>query len=180
MNVRCRPISSFPAEFHAMPTFSSPFRTGWSGTLRLLERELDKLGAHEVVIELALTETEIRLDGRPRAGARPSHPGVVISFDSNHGPLRYGTDAFPDWQANVRAVALGLEALRKVERYGIGRRGEQYQGWRQLEAGSDHLRQHGRELIAEHGGETAALKATHPDRGGDAADFRAVQAVRES
>jgi hypothetical protein len=178
MHIRCRPVSSFPAEFHRSPTFHNPFRAGSNDTLWKLEYELDKLGAVEVVIELALTESEIRIDGWPRAGARPSHPGVVVSFDSRHGPLRYGTDAFPDWQANVRGIALGLEALRKIDRYGISHRGEQYTGWKQLSAGDSGFFQRGRELIAEHGGETAALKATH--KGGDADDFRAVQAVRES
>lgn len=175
MRVRCRPQTTFPAEFHARPQ-PNRFDTGWTETRRLLERELDKLGAHEVVIELAVTEGDLRLDGWPYADARPSHPGVIISFDSRHGPLRYGTDAFPNWQANVRAIALGLEALRKVERYGIGKRGEQYVGWRELPAGGDVQR--GRDLIHEHGSETAALKATHPDHGGDREDFEAVQAAR--
>jgi len=180
MNVRCRPLSSFPEEFRAARSSGNPFRAGWDDTLYQLKYELEKLGAAEVVIEVALREDEIRLDGWPRSGARPTHPGVVVSFDSRHGPLRYGTDAFPHWQANVRAIALGLEALRKVERYGIGRRGEQYAGWRQLGAGDSELAQRGRELIAEHGGSTAALKATHPDHGGDPEDFRAVQAAREA
>ena len=65
----------------------------------MLDRELSKLGAHSVVIELALDEGDIRLDGLPRADARPRHPGVIVSFDSKHGPLRYGTDAFPDSRA---------------------------------------------------------------------------------
>lgn len=179
MEIRCRPISNFPPEFHASPTFSNPFRAGWSDTMELLEREITKLGSHAVVIELALTEAEIRLDGWPRASARPSHPGVVVSFDSRHGPLRYGTDAFSNWQANVWAIALGLEALRKVERYGIGKRGEQYQGWRQLESGGPSINR-GRALIKEHGSTTKALQATHPDRGGDRQDFEDVQAARKA
>lgn len=36
-----------------------------------------------------------------------------------------------------------------------------------------------RQLIASYGGSRAALKATHPDLGGDAAKFLAVQAARE-
>lgn len=36
----------------------------------------------------------------------------------------------------------------------------------------------GRTLIAEHGDATTALKATHPDLGGDISDFEAVQAAR--
>jgi len=35
-----------------------------------------------------------------------------------------------DWRHNVRSIALGLEALRAVDRYGISRRGEQYAGFR--------------------------------------------------
>lgn len=180
MNVRCRPISTWPEEFKRQRSWTNPFRAGWDDTLYKLQFEVEKLGAHDLVIELALTEAEIRIDGWPRAGARPTHPGVIVSFESRHGPLRYGTDTYPDWQANVRAIALGLEALRKVDRYGISKRGEQYTGWRQLSAGDSDLLQRGRELIADYGGETAALKATHPDRGGNPDDFRAVQAVREA
>lgn len=177
--IRCRPIVTFPGEFHASRR-SNQFSAGFTQTVELLERELAKLGAREAAIELAVTEDEIRLDGWPRASARPSHSGVIVSFDSRHGPLRYGTDAFSNWIANLRAIALGLEALRKVERYGIGKRGEQYVGWRQLGAGSNDEIDRGRELIREHGSERAALLATHPDHGGDPADLRAVQAAREA
>lgn len=171
MNVRFRPITLWPPDFSRTRNFSNPFRAGWSSTLNLLERELDNLGAHEVVIEAFFEEGDLRLDGWPRANAWPRHPGVIVSFDSKHGPLRYGTDAFSDYQANVRAIALGLEALRKVDRYGIGKRGEQYVGWKALGAGEGDLLQRGRELIAEHGNLTAAYKATHPDAGGDERDF---------
>jgi hypothetical protein len=51
--------------------------------------------------------------------------------------LIYATDACELWQHNVRSIALGLEALRAVDRYGITRRGEQYAGFRAaLTAGS--------------------------------------------
>lgn len=134
MNVRFRPLSSWPGE-RTGGRLHSPFRVGWMDTLELLERELLKLNARNVVIEVALSEADIRIDGWPRANARPSSPGVIVSFDSRHGPLRYATDTFTDWQANVRAIALGLEALRKVDRYGITKRGEQYTGWRALPPG---------------------------------------------
>lgn len=179
MRIRCRPITTFPPEFQAAKR-ANQFSAPWGETMRLLERELDRLGARDGVIELAVPESDLRIDGWPYAHARPAHPGVIISFDSKHGPLRYGTDAFPHWQANVRAIALGLEALRKVERYGIGKRGEQYVGWKALPAGSSGDAARGRELVAEHGSTVAALKATHPDHGGSAEDFRAVWAYRES
>lgn len=181
MNIRCRPITTYPPQFQA-PRRSSAFSAGWSQTMRLLESELARLGARNAVIELAVTESDLRLDGWPRAHARPTHPGVIISFDSIHGPLRYGTDAFPRWQENVRAIALGLEALRKVERYGIGKRGEQYVGWKALPAGVEDqtLRELGYRLIDEAGSVTAALQQHHPDRGGESENFRAVQLAREA
>ena len=178
MRVTCRPQMDFPPEFHATPR-SNQFSASWSETLHLLEREIDKVGGRSVVVELAITEQEISVrSGWPLASARPTHPGVVVSFESKHGPLRYGTDAFPHWHANLRAIALGLEALRRVERYGIGKRGEQYVGWKQLPAGPDGDVERGRVLIADAGGVTAALKTHHPDHGGDPEDFRAVQAAR--
>jgi hypothetical protein len=173
-----RPIEHWPPEFSRTRNFSDPFRAGYSDTLELLDRELSRLSAWRVVIQLALSESDLRRDGLPRAHAVPRHPGVIVSFDSKHGPLRYGTDAFPHWQSNLRAIALGLEALRKVDRYGIGKRGEQYAGWKQLEAGGENLRARGARLIDEHGGVAAALKATHPDLDGDPDDFRAVMAAR--
>lgn len=157
---------------------------GWTDTTHLLERELRQLGARDVILQMAITERDQRNDGWIRADTRPSHPGVILSFASKYGPLSYPCDTFTDWQANVRAIALALEALRKVDRYGVTRRGEQYTGWKALPpAGATsenrpEIIQRGRELISKHGTVKAALFATHPDRGGDANDFHAVQAAR--
>lgn len=88
-----------------------------------------------MVVEVDVSEVDIRNDGRIRANARPETPGVRVAFESRHGPLVYSTDRFNHWQDNVRAIALGLEALRKVDRYGITKRGEQYAGWKALPSG---------------------------------------------
>lgn len=133
MRLIFRPFVSWPGA----PTRyrkASPFSSTYPATLELLERELSMLGTSEAVLQLDLTEAEIRTDGRPRANARPAHPGVVVAFESRHGPLQYATDVFDHWQDNLRAIALSLEALRKVDRYGISKRGEQYTGWRALPA----------------------------------------------
>lgn len=158
------------------------FKGSWQSTLDLLDRELRHLGAHNVVIEADFREQDLRIDGMPRAGApAPQHPGVRVSFESKHGPLTYATDAYAYWQHNVRAIALGLEALRAVDRYGITRTGEQYKGWRQIEAkpGAPTTAAEAERLIASYGGLTAALRATHPDHGGNAEDFHRVQAARQ-
>lgn len=107
----------------------------WSDTLLILDRELTALAASSVVLQIDVPERDIRIDGQLRASARPADPAVRLLFDSRHGALSYQCDQFATWQDNGRAIALGLEALRKVERYGITTHGEQYKGWLQIEAG---------------------------------------------
>lgn len=113
------------------------FRATYPATLELLWREIAALGGRDVILQVDIAERDIRTDGLPRANARyGSNPGVVVSFRSAHGPLRYATDAYTGWQDNLRAIALSLEALRAVDRYGVSTRGEQYAGWRALPAGN--------------------------------------------
>lgn len=114
----------------------SAFDTPWTTTERLLLAEVRHLRGRDLVVEVDVREDGIRLDGKLYANAKVASPGVRVAFDSMHGPLVYGTDRFTTWQDNVRAVALGLEALRKVDRYGITKRGEQYTGWKALPSGS--------------------------------------------
>lgn len=148
IDVRYRPIDSWPGKLlrddERTPT---PFDAAWRDTMKVLDREVRQLGAFEVVLQLAVPESAIRMDGGLRADRRPpEHPGVIVSVDSpTHGPLRYSCDEFvartysstrDSWRHNVRAVALGLEALRRVDRYGIAKGGEQYAGWKQLGAGT--------------------------------------------
>lgn len=111
------------------------FKAGWQDTLDLLGRELEHLHAKDIVIEADFREQDLRLDGMPRANARqPEHPGIRLAFESKYGPLVYATDSCAFWQHNVRSIALGLEALRAVDRYGVTKRGEQYTGWKELDS----------------------------------------------
>lgn len=110
----------------------SQFDSSWTSTLQLLAREIVHLDGRNIVLEVDVPERGIRNDGMIRADARPATPGVRVAFESKHGPLTYATDRFAHWQDNVRALALGLEALRKVDRYGISKRGQQYTGWKAL------------------------------------------------
>lgn len=122
----------------------NPFRASWDGTLELLDRELSAIEADPDTVTLAvdLRPDQIRRDGQPRAGAKAGWRGVILSFDCRHGSLSYPCDTFEarwhgevSWQANTRAIALGLEALRQVDRYGIAVSGQQYRGFRELGSG---------------------------------------------
>lgn len=172
-----RPLEAWDRKGGEVYRPRAPFRAPYGATLDLLEREVRMIGGRQAVVELDLAEADFRIDGQPRAGAKTGHPGVTVAFESMHGPLKYTADRFGTWQENLRAVALGLEALRKVDRYGMTSRGEQYAGWKQLEAGGPSV-ERGRELIREHGDVKRALMATHPDHGGDPEQFADVQAAR--
>lgn len=119
------------------------FKSKWGATLELLGREVDALQGRDVVIEIDVTEADLKLNGELRANARPSSSAVVVAFESKHGPLLYRCDRFftpyywqgPEWQHNVRAIALTLEALRAVDRYGATETGQQYAGFKALPAG---------------------------------------------
>jgi hypothetical protein len=134
MTYTLRPISDRTAFLgkHERSLFDTP----WPKTEKLLLTEISHLRGRHLVVECDITELDIRNDGRIRASARPATPAVRVAFESIHGPLTYATDKFSHWQDNVRAIALGLEALRKVDRYGITKRGEQYAGWKALPSGS--------------------------------------------
>lgn len=209
MRIITRPILRWPGEIRgARP--DSPFTATWTQTQDLLVKEAEFLGAGEVVIQLALDESDIRLDGWPYARAQTRHPGVIVSIESRtQGPLSFPCDAFSDWsgsrvlggwKGNVRAVALAMEALRKVDRYGITRHGEQYVGWKAIGSGTpmpaaqmtddDAL-----ELLRQAAGwdcgpdfddpdhinsaYRAAAKQHHPDAGGDPDAFRRITEARD-
>jgi hypothetical protein len=193
MEFEFRPIKAWPREM-TKKRKRAQFKAGYNPSLALLDGELLKLGATCVVFEIALTDADIRLDGRPRSGAKPSHPGVIVSFDTKHGRLSYPCDTFDRYEDNVRAIALSLEHLRAVDRYGVTKRGEQYAGWTQLPPpmvteppmSVEAARECFRAIV--NAVPTAATLAelyhkavmkTHPDRGGDSRSFRHVQRAKE-
>jgi hypothetical protein len=196
MEWRIRPIDEWPGERTHSPR-RAPFDSPWGKTLRLLDEELRKLKAENLILMRAVSDDDIRLDGNLRAGVKPAHEGVILAFDSKYGALKYACDAFLSWGDNLRAIALGLEALRKVERYGISRRGEQYTGYRALPASSEGAmtKDVAAGILAKWGGFSAeaiaqfpevrdaaylkAAKATHPDVGGNEEDFKLVARAAE-
>lgn len=115
----------------------SPYSAGLTSTLSLLSREFRAVACHRPVLEVAIPEGQWRVDGRPYARAQAEHPGVVLSLPSSAaGPLRFACDRYTSWPANLRAVALTMEALRAVERHGAVQAREQYAGFKALPPGA--------------------------------------------
>lgn len=184
---------------------SGRFRASWDDTIALLVAEVEKLDGDLIVVQVDADPSEIRRDGMLRARTKVDFPGVKVSFQSKHGPLTYATDAYeqtwgqdmPGWQANVRAIALSLQALRAVDRYGVTHTGEQYRGWSAIaaKAAEDTLTpDEARRVLADASGVPAsalssteqinraykvAARTAHPDAGGNADVFRLIGKARD-
>lgn len=207
MKYEIRPLGPWIDPVTADRRGAHQFRASWQDTLDLLDKETELLGAQLVVLQVDVTEGELRRDGMLRVGARVGFPGVRVSFDSIHGPLTYSTDAYErfvggtglaSWQANIRAIALALEALRAVDRYGVSGRGEQYRGWTAIAARPAEMTpEQAAEFIAHWADRSlptagladpvvlgvfyrAAAKRAHPDVTGDDGDTMArLNAARD-
>lgn len=141
MRYEIRPISD-PTRFSGKPRTQDQFKASFEDTVERLCYEVARLDGKDLVLEIDVYPGDIKINGELKQYARPTQPGVCVAFESKHGPLVYACDRFHDWRANVRGIALGLEALRAVDRYGISSRGEQYTGYAQIEAGpsgSSHM-----------------------------------------
>jgi hypothetical protein len=197
LDAQFRPIERWPGKLRTWSERKrSLFSAPWRKTLELLQRELFHLDARDIVIQADLREADIRLDGYPRANARAGHPGIILAFASKHGPLQYAVDTYDDWQDNLRAIALALEALRAVDRYGVTRRGEQYTGWKAIEAGNGLMTvEAAARFMADHASSATTqgiladpevaktvyrrlARRFHPDAGGDAGLFQRLQEAK--
>lgn len=174
------------------PRERSPFAATFNKTVDLLHRELFQLGAKDVVMEVDIPPSRIRQDGMPRADAKALTPGITLRFRAmsvkGRPMLEYDVDSYLSWQDNVRAIALALEALRKVTRYRVLEEGSQYVGQKALPAGSGEssmnvaeatafFRKEGVSATAE--GARALEKRFHPDRNdGDRTQWDLLQRAK--
>jgi hypothetical protein len=147
IDLRFVPLEKWPGE-PAAERKNAAFRSTYIRTLDLLEDELKKIAARAIVIEAFYTVDQIRNDGWPRANQNPSHPGVILSFKKPEGPVfvdefgrrrvkivpvSFPCDTYYHIEHNIHAIALSLQALRAVDRYGVTKRGEQYAGWKRID-----------------------------------------------
>ena len=152
-NMTLRPIHQWPGEL-TRTRRASAFSAKFSDTLELLRKELRLLEPQsryypKTVLQIAMDEKDFRLDGMPRAGAKAQHPGVILTIYPNAkeaSELTFPCDTFLTWQDNLRAIALTLEALRKVNRYGCPSRDNSTVGGEPSDRGRPCLRRWDRSL----------------------------------
>lgn len=193
-NMTIEPIGAWPGSL-ALRRKPSQFSASLGDTLDVLKRELRMLAATNVRLQVAVPPEQFRLDGRPRSNAVATHPGVILTLESKHGALSYPCDTFTTWPDNLRAIALALDALRRVDRYGVTQGGEQYRGFLAIEATASRAEfataDDALAFVCEFLGDAAgavtltsrdalasavraAKRDTHPDLGGDPAAFHRV------
>jgi hypothetical protein len=148
-------------------------RTTLSGALEFLQAELDRLGAKEAVLS---TNLETRIDGMPRGQqAQPADPGAAVYFLLKGHKRVLACDSWDQVQCNILAIAKHIEALRGMERWGVGSIEQAFTGYAALPAPGQGTGSRAWEILGiPAGSDEQAVRlafkgkamAAHPDRGG--------------
>lgn len=125
LRIPIKPIIAWPGRRNQNP-INSPFRATCSQTLKLIDKELNHAKAVDQswFIEMFVRPEDIRRDGELRANAKPPEPGIIFTFERftegrKTQSLSFPCDRFNSWKDNLRAIALSMQSLRQVERYGV-------------------------------------------------------------
>jgi len=157
------------------------FKTSFAVARSNLIREIKLLGGGSMIFS---SDIPRRQDGLPYADAKPKSgdPGIACYFTRNKKQLCFACDCYLTVDDNMHAIALTIQALRGIARWGTGdmmeaafrgftalpeRSGSSW--WETLgvtvNASADQVKHAYRILVKKH----------HPDGGGDAELFRRVQ-----
>lgn len=151
---------------------------------RKLTNEVRLLPATGMVIS---SNIKLRLDGLPYSNQRqPDDCGTAAYFHYHDKPIVLACDRWRTVEENLWAIAKHIEALRGQERWGVGNLGQAFAGYMALPAPAggnwwevlgvsqssspDEVRVAYRTLVRQH----------HPDTGGDAEKFLAIQRAYEA
>jgi hypothetical protein len=141
-----RPMKKWP-EGVPLERQKAPFKADHSDTLRLIAREVQMIHGVDAMIELALHEKQFTREGSPYRDASPDHPGVIVRVrkpvknprgERDMVPLYFPAGRYRTWQANLRAVAIVMEDLRRADRYGVTQNSQQYLGFGRYLPGPTH------------------------------------------
>jgi len=101
--------------------------------LSRLDSELERLGARAATLS---TNVSLRLDGRIRGDENPPDPGVAVYFTFKGKATVLAADRYLRVADNIAAIAGHIEAIRRVERYGVGTIEQALAGYKALPADS--------------------------------------------
>jgi hypothetical protein len=79
------------------------------------------------------TSQKLRLDGTPRSDlSEPADVGAAVYFTLNGQPRVLACDRWNRVADNIAAIAQHIDALRRIERYGIGDLNQAFAGYAAL------------------------------------------------
>lgn len=162
------------------------------GSIVALGRELERLGAVNVTVSSNL---RLKIDGEPYSGQKePADPGVAVYFalPDETGAPRAQVLACDRWDRaadNLWAIAKHIEALRGMERWGVGSVAKAFAGYAALPeraGGKPPLQVLG--LPIDRPATRAAIESAfrirarecHPDAGGDPETWHELVAAKEA
>lgn len=141
------------------------FRTTLPAALANLKKQIGMMGGKAVVLSSNVTLGQ----------ERPADCGVVAYFVWNGKPLAVPCDRWLKVEHNIQAIALTIEAMRGMERWGAKHMIEaMFTGFKALPSGPSQ--RHWTEVLGVSPGESienistayrALAKKCHPDVGGD-------------
>lgn len=101
--------------------------------LNRLTGELRRLGAQQIIISSNL---QLRQDGLPAANQSKmlSDPGIAVYFKLKGKPRVLACDKWWSAAENMAAIAGHIEAIRAVDRYGVGTLEQAFAGYAALPA----------------------------------------------
>lgn len=96
----------------------SKFKVTFDRARKLLRAELERMGAHDVILS---TNVQLRLDGNPYADRKaPADPGVAVYFKYKGNSMCFACDRWDTVCDNIWAIHHTIEALRGIARWGSG------------------------------------------------------------
>lgn len=111
MSARAYPLQwprGWPKTDPAKRESGQQFKQTLAGALESLRVEVGRLGGKNLVLSSNYT----------LGSTNPKEPGVVAYFEYQSKPVAIPCDRWAKIEANVRAIALTIEAMRGMERWG--------------------------------------------------------------
>jgi len=97
-----------------------------------LERQIELIGGEGATLS---TNVRLRLDGRPDSRLEdPSDPGAAVYFRFRGKATVLACDRYVRVADNIAALAAHIDALRRIERYGVGTIEQALSGYKALPA----------------------------------------------
>jgi hypothetical protein len=125
------------AMLHARHHVQRNTRKTLADALLALQLEVDRM-RHDKIAEVLSTNLRTRLDGYPRADqAQPTDPGAALYFNRGGQRICMPCDKWNRVEDNIYAIAMHINAMRGMERWGVGTTEQAFAGYKALTTGEN-------------------------------------------